>query len=67
MQLERSHLRLRTRCEHLEKENAQMREGLNRAEAVLEDVLNSAELSQGISESLNKLADILLAMKCGPS
>ncbi|KAK4113022.1 hypothetical protein N656DRAFT_638379 [Canariomyces notabilis] len=70
MQLERNHLRLKTRCEHLEKENAQMREDksanskdLIRAEAVLEGVLSSAELSQGVFESLSELADILLAMR----
>ncbi|EEU36106.1 uncharacterized protein NECHADRAFT_87178 [Fusarium vanettenii 77-13-4] len=69
-QLERNHMRLKSQYKQVEKENAKLREDkyasrgdLERAEAVLEEVLGSADLSQDAFDNLSQVSDILMEMK----
>jgi hypothetical protein len=69
-QLERNNIRLKAQYKQVEMENVQLREGklanredLERARAVLDDVLNLAELPQELFESLSQVSYILLEMK----
>ncbi|RTE84035.1 hypothetical protein BHE90_001415 [Fusarium euwallaceae] len=69
-QLERNHMRLKSQYKQVENENAKLREDkyanrgdLERAEAVLEEVLGSTDLSQDTFDNLSQVSEILMAMK----
>lgn len=63
-------MRLKSQYKQVEKENAKLREDkyanrgdLERAEAVLEEVLGSVDLSQDAFDNLSQVSEILMEMK----
>lgn len=63
-------MRLKGQYKQVERENARLREDkyanrgdLERGEAVLEEVLGSADLSQDVFDNLSQVSEILMEMK----